>query len=49
MAFRDQRRRPLVLILLIVVPAYVITRSVAETLSTPQLIGLPGGTRSWRR
>jgi hypothetical protein len=44
MAFRDQRRRPLVLILLVVVPAYVITRSVAETLSTPQLIGLPGGT-----
>jgi hypothetical protein len=43
MAFRDQRRRPLVLILLVVVPAYVITRSVAETLETPRRIGLPDG------
>jgi energy-coupling factor transporter ATP-binding protein EcfA2 len=43
MAFRDQRRRPLVLILLVVVPAYVITRSVAETLATPRRIGLPDG------
>ena len=43
MAFRDQRRRPLVLILLILLPAYVITRSVAETLSTPRRIGLPDG------
>ena len=42
MAFRDQRRRPLVLILLVVVPAYVITRSIAETLATPRRIGLPG-------
>jgi ABC-2 family transporter protein len=41
MAFRDQRRRPLVLILLIVVPAYVITRSVAQTLGTPRRIELP--------
>jgi hypothetical protein len=44
MAFRDQRRRPLVLILLVIVPAYVITRSIAETLATPRVIGLPGGT-----
>jgi hypothetical protein len=44
MAFRDQRRRPLVLILLVVVPAYVITRSIAQTLSTPRQIGLPQGT-----
>lgn len=43
MAFRDQRRRPLVLILLVIVPAYVITRSIAETLPTPRQIGLPGG------
>ena len=41
MAFREQRRRPLVLVLLVLVPAYVITRSVAETLSTPRRIGLP--------
>lgn len=41
MAFRDQRRRPLVLILLVLVPAYVVTRSVAQTLGTPRRIGLP--------
>ncbi len=43
MAFRDQRRRPLVLILLVIVPAFVITRSIATTLGTPRQIGLPGG------
>jgi hypothetical protein len=43
MAFRDQRRRPLVLILLVVIPAYVITKSVAQTLATPRRIGLPDG------
>jgi hypothetical protein len=43
MAFRDQSRRPLVLILLVLVPAYVITRSIAETLPTPRQVGLPGG------
>ena len=42
MAFRDQRRRPLVLFLLVLVPAYVITKGVADTLSTPRRIGLPG-------
>jgi hypothetical protein len=41
MAFRDQRRRPLVLIVLVLMPAYVITRSIAETLATPRRIGLP--------
>jgi hypothetical protein len=43
MAFRDQRRRPLLLVLLIALPAYVIARSVAQTEATPRLIGLPGG------
>lgn len=43
MAFRDQRRRPLVLILLVLVPAYVILWSVAITKATPRTIGLPGG------
>ncbi len=43
MAFRDQLRRPLVLILIVVIPAYVITRSIAETLATPRRIGLPDG------
>ena len=45
MAFRDQRRRPLVLILLVVVPAYVITRSIAITQATPRQIALPGGVQ----
>ncbi len=44
MAFRDQRRRPLLLILLVILPAYVITRSIAITEPTPQDVGLPGGT-----
>jgi hypothetical protein len=43
MGFREQRRRPLLLILLIVVPAYVVTRSIAITEPTPRRIGLPGG------
>lgn len=43
MALRDQLRRPLVLVLVVVIPAYVITRSVAETLATPRRIGLPDG------
>lgn len=43
MAFRDQRRRPLVLILIVLVPVYVILWSVAETKPTPRTIGLPGG------
>lgn len=42
MAFTDQRRRPLLLILLVLVPAYVITRSIAITEATPRLIPLPG-------
>jgi hypothetical protein len=43
MAFRDQRRRPLLLILLVALPAYVITRSIAITEPTPQEVSLPGG------
>lgn len=43
MAFRDQRRRPLVLILLVIIPTYVITKSIAQTQPTPRQIGLPGG------
>lgn len=43
MAFREQIRRPLVLVLIVVIPAYVITRSIAETLPTPRRIGLPDG------
>jgi hypothetical protein len=43
MAFRDQRRRPLVLVLIVLVPVYVILWSVAETKPTPRTIALPGG------
>jgi hypothetical protein len=43
MAFRDQRRRPLLLVLLVILPAYVIARSIAITESTPHRVGLPGG------
>ena len=43
MAFRDQRRRPLVLVLIVLVPAYVILWSVAETKPTLRTIELPGG------
>jgi hypothetical protein len=45
MAFRDQRRRPLVLILLVLFPAYVITKAIADTRPEPRLIGLPGGVQ----
>jgi hypothetical protein len=43
MAFRDQRRRPLVPILLVVAPAVVVLWSVAITQPQPRLIDLPGG------
>lgn len=43
MALRDQLRRPLVPILIVVIPSYVITRAIAQTLETPRRIGLPDG------
>jgi hypothetical protein len=43
MAFRDQRRRPLVAILLVLFPAYIITKAIADTRPTPRQIELPGG------
>ncbi len=45
MGLREQRRRPLLLFLLVVFPAYVITRSIAETQATPHQVGLPGGVQ----
>lgn len=41
MAFREQLRRPLLLILLVFVPVYVVTRSIAETQATPRTFTLP--------
>lgn len=43
MAFRDQLRRPLVLILLVLLPAYVVFRSIAITEPTLRPVTLPGG------
>ena len=43
MALRDQLRRPLVPILLVVVPAFIVIWSVAITQSTPRRLELPGG------
>ncbi len=42
MAFREQIRRPLLLVLLVFVPVYVVTRSIAETEPTPRTFTLPG-------
>jgi hypothetical protein len=42
MAFRDQLRRPLVPILLVVIPAFIVFWSVAITKPTPRRIELPG-------
>jgi len=43
LGFREQARRPLLLILLVVVPFFFITRAIARTEPTPRRIGLPGG------
>jgi len=43
MGFREQRRRPLLLIMLVVIPVFFITRAVASTLPIPKRISLPGG------
>ena len=43
LGFREQARRPLLLVLLIVLPFFFITRAIARTEPTPRLIGLPGG------
>ncbi len=41
--FREQARRPLLAVLLVVVPVLFITRAVAATKPLPRQIGLPGG------
>ncbi len=43
LGFREQFRRPLVLVLLVVIPLFFISRSIAITLPTPRTVGLPGG------
>jgi hypothetical protein len=43
LALRDQLRRPLLLVLLVGLPFFFITRAIAATEATPRIIGLPGG------
>lgn len=43
LGFREQARRPLLLVLLVVLPFFFITRAIARTEATPRRIGLPGG------
>ena len=43
LGFREQARRPLLLVLLVVVPFLFITRAIARTEPAPRVIGLPGG------
>jgi hypothetical protein len=44
LGFREQARRPLLLVLLVALPFFFITRAIARTEPTPRLIGLPGGS-----
>jgi hypothetical protein len=43
LGFREQARRPLLLVLLAVLPFFFITRAIAATEDDPRRIGLPGG------
>jgi hypothetical protein len=43
LGFREQGRRPLLVVLLVVLPFFFITRAIERTDPTPRLIGLPGG------
>jgi hypothetical protein len=41
MAFREQRRRPLLIVMLVALPLYFISYAIAVTKPIPRLIGLP--------
>jgi hypothetical protein len=43
LGFREHTRQPLLLILLVVLPFFFITRAITRTEPTPRVIGLPGG------
>ena len=43
LALQEQRRRPLLVILLVGLPFFFITRAIAQTEELPRTIGLPGG------
>lgn len=42
---REQARRPLILVLLVALPFFFITRAIASTEADPRRIGLPGGAQ----
>lgn len=42
LGFREQSRRPLLLVLVVVLPFFFITRAIARSEPTPRRIGLPG-------
>lgn len=46
MGLREQARRPVLLVLLVALPFFFITRAIINTEATPRLIGLPGGGES---
>ena len=43
LGFREQARRPLLVVLLVVVPLLFISRAIAVTEDAPRLVGVPGG------
>lgn len=43
LGFREQARRPLLIVLLVGLPFFFITRAIAQTERMPRLIELPGG------
>ena len=43
LGFREQLRRPLLVVLLVVVPVFFISRAIARTEEIPRAIGIPGG------
>jgi hypothetical protein len=43
LGFREQARRPLLIVLLVGLPFFFITRAIAQTEKLPRTIGLPGG------
>ena len=43
LGFQEQARRPLLIVLLVAVPFFFITKSIASTRPIPRRIGLPGG------
>ena len=43
LGFREQARRPLLIVLIVGLPFFFITRAIAATEATPRRLGVPGG------